>query len=175
MVQKVPMIKSLPYKRHYTECLCHSDEHALKWKWDTDLENDDPNVYLSYFLEQYHPWYVRIWIAMKYIFGYKSKCGHFDCTMLNDQDVADLVDFLVEFQNRGAKISLKEEHDGELLQAISDLAEAIELEGEEYFKTTPMDAVMKHKEIVNAAFGYVNKKNDNGEMTKIIESCCDDH
>lgn len=70
----------------YFECACHSDEHRLVFSYDPD--DDYPDVFASMFINQYEGFFKRIWIAIKYIFGYKCKYGHFDCFMLKSKEDA---------------------------------------------------------------------------------------
>lgn len=53
-------------------------------KFSLDEVNGD--IYTSVFLNDYYPWYKRTWIALKYIFGYKSKYGHWDCFEMKPED-----------------------------------------------------------------------------------------
>lgn len=69
--------------KHYIECDCHSDEHVLRFA----IDSDDGELYLSTFLHHYQAWYKRVWIAVKYVFGYKSKYGHFDCTVMSGDNL----------------------------------------------------------------------------------------
>jgi len=64
------------------ECQCYSDEHTLKF----NIDDEDGYIYASVFLNQWNSWYKRIWIALKYVFGYKCKYGHFDSFMLRLED-----------------------------------------------------------------------------------------
>jgi len=75
---------------HYFECECGADEHTLRFVLDKGPE--DPCVYTSIFLYQYRPWWKRIWVGIKYIFGYKSKYGHWGGWELQDEDVKRLRD-----------------------------------------------------------------------------------
>lgn len=68
----------------YFECECHSDEHMLKFKFFPD--DEDPMLYASVYLRHWQPWYKRVWVAIKYVFGYKSKYGDFDCFSMNKED-----------------------------------------------------------------------------------------
>jgi len=34
-----------------------------------------------------YPWYLRLWLAIKYIFGYKSRYGNWDSTIIKIDDV----------------------------------------------------------------------------------------
>jgi hypothetical protein len=81
---------------HYFECACFSDEHTLKFTLDKDEE--DPEIYTTVFLRHWNPWYRRVWIAIKYVFGYKCKYGHFDCFIMQPDDAKRLKGILEEFE-----------------------------------------------------------------------------
>ena len=68
---------------HFFECVCHSDEHILRFMYD----KDDNQFYTTIFLNQYRNIFKRIWIAIKYIFGYKCKYGHWDQWILKYEEV----------------------------------------------------------------------------------------
>ena len=87
------------------ECACHSDEHALKftlYKWD-----DGPEICTSVFLSRYHNIFGRIWVAIKYVFGYKCKYGHWDCFLLRPKDADRLITILKKYEQM-----IKELEDG---------------------------------------------------------------
>jgi len=71
------------YIIEYTECQCMSTEHLLKFH----LDLKDGVLCLNFHLANWKPWYIRIWVAIKYIFGYKSKYGDFDEFFFKDEDV----------------------------------------------------------------------------------------
>lgn len=79
---------------HYIECECNSDEHVLRYTFDLE----DKIIYTSVFLRHWRPWYQRVWIAIKYIFGYKCKYGHFDCTSMGPDEVEQLRRVIQTFQ-----------------------------------------------------------------------------
>lgn len=66
-------------KSHYIECACDSDEHTLRYVYS----EEDNEMYTSIHLNNYQAWYKRVWVAVKYIFGYRCKFGHWDCTILD--------------------------------------------------------------------------------------------
>ena len=70
----------------FFECLCSSDEHTLKFC----LNLDDRELYTSVFLNQHRSIWGRIWTAVKYVFGYKSQFGHWDCFNLRREDAGRL-------------------------------------------------------------------------------------
>ena len=90
----------------YYECACFSTEHTLKFYLLDDPEIG-PELHTSIFLNQYHNIFGRIWIAIKYIFGYKCKYGHWDCWILQKEDAErlsvlmdDYKRYLAEFQEK---------------------------------------------------------------------------
>ena len=74
----------------YFECQCGSPEHALVFT----LDKEDNEIYTSVFLDQYRPWWHRIWVAIKYVFGYKCMYGHFDCCLMRPEDAKRLISLL---------------------------------------------------------------------------------
>lgn len=73
----------------YMECECYSPEHMLKFEIN-DYGDDDIDMVCYSQLTPYLPWYWRIWAAIRYIFGYESKYGHWDCFIFQKQDVLQL-------------------------------------------------------------------------------------
>ncbi len=74
----------------YMECACMSPEHLIKFYVDVE----DGDVCLDVHLANWIPWYKRIWRAVKYVFGYKSKYGDFDSVILKDEDVLKIIELL---------------------------------------------------------------------------------
>lgn len=79
--------------KKYFECQCHSPEHTLKFVYDSE----NKELYSEIFLNQYRNFFKRSWVAIKYIFGYKCKYGHFDCFIFKNDDI-------VKFKNLLEKI-----------------------------------------------------------------------
>ena len=75
---------------NYFECQCYSPEHRYVFIYDPD-ENE---IYVEPHLSTYKNVFKRIWVAIKYIFGYKSKYGNWDCWMLKNEDVQRLINVL---------------------------------------------------------------------------------
>jgi hypothetical protein len=74
------------FEKHHFDCDCGSDEHTFKFTFDTE----EGELYLSAYLNQYHNVFKRIWVAVKYVFGYTSKYGHWDTVMLSKNDTERL-------------------------------------------------------------------------------------
>jgi hypothetical protein len=77
-------------EKHYVICQCMSPEHVLHFTHDID-ENE---VYVEVYLSHHTGVLARVVTAVKYIFGYKSKYGHFDCTILSQEELKKLQAYL---------------------------------------------------------------------------------
>jgi hypothetical protein len=81
----------------YFECQCFSPEHSLRFV--LDLDEGDPGIHTEVYLGSY-PWgWKRVWVGVRYIFGYKSRYGAWDCFLLQPADavrLASLCDRLVK-------------------------------------------------------------------------------
>lgn len=75
-------------KRHF-ECACHSDEHTLVITLDED--DDGPEIYTSVFLTDWPCFWKRAYEAVRYVFGHKSKFGHFDTFTFRPRDVREMM------------------------------------------------------------------------------------
>ncbi len=74
----------------YFECQCSSAEHALVFT----LDQEESEIYTEVFLNNYRPWWKRVGVAVKYVFGYKCKYGHFDCFLMQNKDADRLITML---------------------------------------------------------------------------------
>lgn len=75
-------------KHAYFECACYSPEHMLRFT----LADDE--LYAYVFLRP-EPLLARLWKAVKYIFGYQCRYGHFDEFVLRPED-AERLSYLLE-------------------------------------------------------------------------------
>jgi len=71
------------FEKHFFSCQCHSPEHTLQFLFDEEENELSTSVFLG---NEYMPWWKRLWIGIKYIFGYKCRYGHFDCFLLSPCD-----------------------------------------------------------------------------------------
>ena len=75
----------------YFECVCGSEEHTLVFTLCVgDIEEKE--IYTSVFLNQYRGFFGRLWVAIKYLFGYKCRFGHWDTFILRNEDAVRLRD-----------------------------------------------------------------------------------
>lgn len=76
-------------------CQCHNTEHQLIFSYFP--EDEDKDVYVSIHLIPEYRFWKRIWRAIRYIFGYRSRYGHFDEFIFKKSDAKRLqkvVDYL---------------------------------------------------------------------------------
>jgi hypothetical protein len=79
---------------HYIECDCGDNNHLFKFSYHPSDDYDIGSLSLSVQLNQYHSWYERVWLAIKYVFGYTSNFGHWDCTLMDSRSVEKLSKFI---------------------------------------------------------------------------------
>lgn len=77
----------------YLECSCGTPEHTVRFLKDENF------LYMTFFLSN-APWHRRIVNALKYVFGYKCRYGHFDEVVLGEEEVQKLINILVESQSK---------------------------------------------------------------------------
>jgi len=82
--------KYQPLQTSYYECQCESAEHTLRFVYDPD-ENE---LHTEVQMIQYRNIFQRIFVAIKYIFGYQCRYGHFDCTLIKPEDCKGIKDLL---------------------------------------------------------------------------------
>ena len=69
-------------------CQCNNTEHQLIFSYFSD--DEDKDVFVSvHLLPEYNIW-KRIKMAIKYIFGYRCRYGHFDEFIFKKEDVDKL-------------------------------------------------------------------------------------
>jgi hypothetical protein len=101
----------------WLECACHTDEHTLRFSYIPDP--DYPEVYLSIFMDEWGFW-KRLWIGIKYVFGYKCKYGHFGCWTLREKDLDRLIGLLEAYKRDFKRI--KEERTSALNERLKRAA-----------------------------------------------------
>lgn len=77
-------------------CKCYNTEHQLIFSYFTD----EKEVYVSVHLIPEYKIFRRIWKAIKYIFGHRSRYGHFDEFIFKPED-ADKLQSIVNFLKDG--------------------------------------------------------------------------
>ena len=64
-----------------TICACHSSEHQILTEYDEKYNQ----IYVQIHLSTHKNFFKRIWVAIKYVFGYKSRYGEWD-NIIIDKD-----------------------------------------------------------------------------------------
>ena len=77
-------------KREIFICDCNSAEHQFSF-WHN---KKDSEIYLETHLTNYQGFWKRLWIGIKYAFGYKCRYGHFDSTIIQPEDIQRLKNYI---------------------------------------------------------------------------------
>lgn len=72
----------------YFQCTCLHSVHLLR------IEKEEDQIICSVFLNNYMGFFSRLLYAIKYVFGFKCKDGHFDSFIFKPEDIVTLKDFL---------------------------------------------------------------------------------
>lgn len=90
-------------ERELLVCSCGDIEHQLVFSYFPD--DVDKLVYVSVYLNPDQGIFKRIWSAIKYIFGYRSKYGHFDEFILDSESVPKLNNVVRYLSSNNSTIS----------------------------------------------------------------------
>lgn len=71
-------------------CKCHSYEHQIGFSHDTE----DKTMYVSPHLCTNYGFWRRLWVGLRYTFGYKSRYGAWDEVIFEENDIIGLRDYL---------------------------------------------------------------------------------
>lgn len=75
----------------YFECACHSSEHRLTFQLEPGEKGWPPEMYCEMHLNNYRNIFKRIWVAIKYILGYKCRYGHWDCFIMRYEEAPKMI------------------------------------------------------------------------------------
>lgn len=89
----------------YFECQCCSKEHVFCVTSELSNDNSPPELYFHFQLIQYRKFFKRVWIAIKYIFGYQCRYGHWDTINIGEDDTNRLIVLLHQHRVRLDKFS----------------------------------------------------------------------
>lgn len=89
--------------KKYFNCQCGKMDHMFCILYDSDYSRGmPPELYLEVQLNPYYNFFQRIWLAIKYVFGSAHPDGHWDCSILQHQDVEPFIqllqDYMVDFK-----------------------------------------------------------------------------
>ena len=86
------------YKELFLGCTCLSPEHQMVLGFYTDEEDElDKELYVTFYLSQWRSFFKRVWVAVRYVFGYKSRYGEWDCINFDKQKANELTRFIDKF------------------------------------------------------------------------------
>ena len=71
-------------------CQCQSLEHQVGFWYD----EEDDYLYCEPHLKTHRNFFKRLWVALKYVFGFRSRYGHWDSTIFEKEDMKKLRDYL---------------------------------------------------------------------------------
>lgn len=81
--------------KFYVECSCSSPEHSIRFSPDYQ----EKEIYVEVFLTERKNIFQRLFHGVKYIFGYKSKYGHFTEIIMDLDTIKMLKSELENFVN----------------------------------------------------------------------------
>jgi hypothetical protein len=89
-------------------CECGSTEHSMVLRlWDFGLDGslweEDPDSNVSLTLEVFlldSTFWKRLKKGLKYIFGYKSRYGHFDSLEVSYNDAQKIIDRMIQYRQK---------------------------------------------------------------------------
>jgi hypothetical protein len=88
--------------RVYFDCKCSDFNHVFRFV----LDESSGDVWLEVHLNVCEPWYKRLWTAVRYFFGKTKAYGHYDTTLLREDDFVKfhaLLDLAIQAKRRQVK------------------------------------------------------------------------
>jgi hypothetical protein len=82
--------------KKYIDCACSSEEHVIRFAFDIDKDPRFSSIYLGTQLAPL-PFFARVKTAIKYIFGYECKYGHWEETIIDLDTAKELKSALEDF------------------------------------------------------------------------------
>lgn len=75
-------------------CECHNLEHQVSFWYD----EDDDSLYVEPHLVTHRNFFKRLYVGIKYTFGYKSRYGEFDEIVLSPESQKELMKYLKKYE-----------------------------------------------------------------------------
>ncbi len=99
---------------YWFECYCYDDEHTVRFTLNKGYyeegtyksDNEFPELYMSTFLST-GGFFTRLWLGIKYVFGYRSKYGNFGSWTLQENDIGKLNSMLSDYEKAIKEYNLK--------------------------------------------------------------------
>jgi len=77
----------------FVRCDCGSIEHQFVLTRDTKEDEPEPRlrfVYMTIHLQDWDVFWKRLWSALRYTFGHRSRYGHWDSVILGPEQAANM-------------------------------------------------------------------------------------
>ena len=91
------MKNSIGMEEELFVCDCGDPGHQFIVSWYPDDEDWNDLLYFQVHLNQRYSFWKRLWIGIKYVFGYKCRFGAFDEILINKHDAKRLRTSLDDF------------------------------------------------------------------------------
>jgi len=113
-------------------CACHSYSHQAFLSYD----RDDKELCITIHLITYRNFFKRLWIGLKYAFGYTSNYGEWDSFIFKEEDEQKLLDYLNQIKIDNSRRYLNEMISNSRPADVIEL-EALDIAREKSRKTKP--------------------------------------
>jgi len=84
-------------RSEFFQCSCYSPDHTVCFSLVDIPEEKAVELYSEIQLTQYRGFWKRLWLAIKYVLGYKSVYGYWDCWLLQRQEAERLRDMISDY------------------------------------------------------------------------------
>lgn len=98
-------------------CECNTPEHQIIVTYCSedrgeDIMDEHGIIYedcidIRIHLNTQNSFFKRLWIGIKYAFGYKSQYGHWDDFLLDPSDVDRIIPYLIKLKNNNELVKAK--------------------------------------------------------------------
>lgn len=76
-------------------CDCYYPEHGLRMTYFDD--DDDYGLIIEVHLTTYKNFFKRIWVALRYVFGYRCRYGEWDEVIVQPESAQEIAQFLTKY------------------------------------------------------------------------------
>ena len=89
-------------EREFILCDCGCAEHQVLLQYFPDEDDKFKVLYLTIHLVTYMNIFRRLWAALRYVFGYHCRYGHWDEIVVTKKTAAEMRDFIDKFLGASA-------------------------------------------------------------------------
>lgn len=89
-------VKDKSYTLH-VDCACHSPDHICRFSFYDWGDREEPEMFAAVQLNNFHPWYYRAWIALKYVF--KGTTAGWEEVLFRHEDVKKLANMFKDYED----------------------------------------------------------------------------